>query len=119
VGKRADREEYEMALRGYFPAYTVWHLADGSIELTRDAGTPAPPLAPTDTYSSHVLPPDVGRDRFHRLVRDCPGAFKTGRLWQVPARSWRDWRAGKAQEQAPIVDDARALAYAERLSGCA
>jgi hypothetical protein len=52
-------------------------------------------LAPA-TYSSVALPPDLrSADRFHRLVRKCPGARKVGRVWTVPADQWHAYRSGK------------------------
>jgi hypothetical protein len=70
---------------------------------------PAPALDVERTvYTSEHRPPDIkSRDRFHRLVKACPGAIKTGRQWRVSADAWRAYRGSKG---ASAVIDAGAVA---------
>ena len=65
-------------------------------------------LAPV-AYSSVSLPPDLkSADRFHRIVRKVPGAWKAGRVWYCPADAWHAYRAGT--RSAPVDDTASVVA---------
>jgi hypothetical protein len=77
-------------------------IVDGEAVLVEDEPIPYPavetkaaPFVDTRTeYTSFSLPPDLkSRDRFHRLVKACPGAVRIGRQWKVSRSAWEAHRA--------------------------